>query len=146
LIRNTPYGKRIQNKLQREQMDHFNGYQSSAVTNHLTLGNGLGNTHTTSRHVVPSHHQLTDVYGGQNGIYSLTQVQPSFPQNHLPASPIHTLQAQSIDGYVLHGNSAHTQGISASHPLGGGFSNASFAFTNGGGISDPYQRTFGYGM
>jgi hypothetical protein len=25
LIWNTPYGKHIQNKLQREQMDHFNG-------------------------------------------------------------------------------------------------------------------------
>lgn len=32
LICNTPYGKRIQNKLQREQMDKFEGYRSQQMS------------------------------------------------------------------------------------------------------------------
>ncbi|KAG5642509.1 hypothetical protein DXG03_002706 [Asterophora parasitica] len=164
LIRNTPYGKRIQNKLQREQMDHFGGgggYHSQpglqSGMGNLALGNqAIGTPHGGARHP-PSLHQpnpLTDVYGAQNGLYSMPQA--SFGQAHLAASPLHGLQSQSIDGYVLQGNSSHNQGGLSSLTHGGGFSGASFAGASpfaGAGLSgslnvDPYQQrsNFGYGM
>ncbi|KAF7319842.1 RNA-binding protein [Mycena kentingensis (nom. inval.)] len=139
LIRNTPYGKRIQNKLQREQMEHYNGgggyaqhpqslgIQSMAPQRHMSSGlhtNGLG-----------------DMYG-QGNLYA----QSSFGQTHLGH---HGLQ-QSIDGYVLQGNSSHL-GLASSHH-GGGISAAPFGVSPFGGaaltssMSDPYQRSFGYGM
>ncbi|GLB36562.1 putative pumilio-family RNA binding repeat [Lyophyllum shimeji] len=153
LIRNTPYGKRIQNKLQREQMDHYGGYHSQAMGN-LGLGNqGMtaphGHLGGGGRHIPPSPHQsnpLADVYSAQNSLYSMPQAPASFGQTHL-----HGLQPQSIDGYVLQGNSSHNQGLSASHSHGGGFSSASFAspFAGAGlstSLNDPYgQRSaFGY--
>lgn len=158
LIRNTPYGKRIQNKLQREQMDHFGGYQPGMVN--VGLGNqGMGAPHGGGggRHMPQPHHQpnpLADVYGPQNGLYSIPPTQASFGQPHLAASQLHNLQPQSIEGYVLQGNSSHNQGISPSHSHGGGFSGASFANISPfggagltGGLNDPYQRSnFGYGM
>ena len=39
LIRNTPYGKRIQNKLQREQMDPFGGFSSQQTLVNIALSN-----------------------------------------------------------------------------------------------------------
>ncbi|RDB28480.1 Pumilio domain-containing protein C6G9.14 [Hypsizygus marmoreus] len=160
LIRNTPYGKRIQNKLQREQMDHFGGYHGQQ--NVLGLGTpGMGSPHGHGghggRHMPQPIHQsnpLTDVYGAQNSLYSMPQSQPSFGQAHMGASPLHGLQPQSIDGYVLQNNSSHNQPLSSSHSHGGGFSGASFANVapfSGAGLSasvgDHYQRSsFGYGM
>lgn len=154
LIRNTPYGKRIQNKLQREQMDHFGGaagYHNPPPMVNLALGSqGMGTPHMGGGRHMPQHqHQanhLADVYGGQNGMYP----QASYNQVHL-ASQLHALP-QSIDGYILQGNSGHNQGISPSHSHGGGFNGASFAnvssFGGAGLPGDPYQRsTFGgYGM
>ncbi|KAF9072675.1 ARM repeat-containing protein [Rhodocollybia butyracea] len=148
LIRNTPYGKRIQNKLQREQMDQFGGYHNQQALVNMALSNqGMGLS-PGSRHIQPN--PLADVYGAQNGLYSI-QSQASYGQAPL-ASQLHSLQPQSIDSYVLHGNSSHNQGLSPSHT--NGFSGASFAGVGhfGGSalhntISDPYQRTtFGYGM
>ncbi|KAF9015412.1 ARM repeat-containing protein [Cyathus striatus] len=140
LIRNTPYGKRIQNKLQREQMDHFGGYSSQTLVN-MTL-----NTQGSGRHLVQglNANPLTDVYGGPNGLYPM-QSQPSFTQHLTPQ--MHALQPQSIDGYVLQGNSPHNQSHSS-------FSGASFTgvgpfngATLASSLSDPYQRSsFGYGM
>jgi hypothetical protein len=97
---------------------------------------------------------LVDVY--QNGMYPIQgapglQGQAAFGDAHLAA---HSLQPQSIDGYVLQGNPGH-QGLSASHAHGGGFSAVStYANVNPfggagmtGALNDPYQRsTFGYGM
>ncbi|KAF9456801.1 armadillo-type protein [Collybia nuda] len=156
LIRNTPYGKRIQNKLQREQMDHFGGpggYHNPPALVNVALGSQGMNTHVSGGRHVPQHQHhsnpLAEVYSGQNGLYP----QASYNQVHL-ASQLHTLP-QSIDGYVLQGNSSHNQGISPSHSHGGGFSGASFANVSpfgGAGLpgshGDPYQRsTFGgYGM
>ena len=120
-------------------MDHFNGYQGAV--NHAALNN------TGNRLMAQSHPQLSDVYGGPNGLYPMPQVQPSFGQGPLPPSPHHSLPGQAIDGYVLQGNSGHNQGISPSHPLGGGFSGGSFPFPTPGAMNDPYQRSnFGYGM
>lgn len=169
LIRNTPYGKRIQNKLQREQMDHFGGggggYNNQQALVNMALGNqGMGihaPPSTGGRHVPQTLHQanpLVDVYGTQNGLYSGPglQNQASYGQGHI-APQLHSLQPQSIDGYVLQGNSSHNQGISPSHSHGGGFGGVSPGFSNvnafnnvgltAGTMNDPYQRSnFGYGM
>lgn len=166
LIRNTPYGKRIQNKLQREQMDHFGGYHNQQALVNIALGSqgmGIGHgPHGAGRHMPQGLHQanpLADVYGAQNGIYSLQggpglQGQGTFGQTHLTPQ-LHNLQPQSIDGYVLQGNSSHNQGLSPSHSHGGGFPGAS-TFANvspfggvglAGSLNDPYQMSsFGYGM
>ncbi|KAJ3843525.1 ARM repeat-containing protein [Lentinula raphanica] len=144
LIRNTPYGKRIQNKLQREQMDQFGGYPNQQALVNMALGNQGMNS---GRHLQNS--LLADVYGAQNGLYSL-QTQASYAQAPL-ASPLHALP-QSIDGYVLQSNSSHSPGLPSAHS--NGFSGASYAglghFAGSalpGTLNDPYQRTsFGYGM
>jgi hypothetical protein len=158
LIRNTPYGKRIQNKLQREQMDHFSGYQQ----NMAALGNqgvGLGHAaHGATRHIPQAHHQppLNDPYNSQHGMYALQsgtalQGQGSFSQGHLNHQ-VHGLQPQSIDGYVLQGNSGHGQGLSTSQVHGtAGFSGistfANMNTFNGTGLADPYHTSsFRYGM
>ncbi|KAJ7922963.1 ARM repeat-containing protein [Mycena leptocephala] len=119
LIRNTPYGKRIQNKLQREQMDHFGGggYQHPQS---LALPLGTQSMAPQGRHMSSGLHTngLTDIYGGQGGLYA----QPSFATHLAPQH--HNLQ-QSIDGYVLQGNSSHI-GLTSSHHAGG-LSGAPFA-------------------
>ncbi|KAF5392633.1 hypothetical protein D9757_002130 [Collybiopsis confluens] len=149
LIRNTPYGKRIQNKLQREQMDQFGGYHNQQALVNMALTNqGISIPQNSGR--LLQGNPLADVYGTQNGLYSPLQSQ-SYGQAPL-ASQLHSLQPQSIDGYVLQGGSGHSQGVSPSHS--NGFSGASFAGIGhfGGSalhntLSDPYQRTaFGYGM
>ncbi|KAG6857647.1 hypothetical protein H0H87_010216 [Tephrocybe sp. NHM501043] len=155
LIRNTPYGKRIQNKLQREQLDNYGGFHAQPTLSGLGLGNqGMGipqSHHGGGRHVGHQPNPLADVYGGQNSLYSMAQSPGSFNQ-HLGSSQLHSLQPQSIDGYVLQGNSSHNQnGLSSSHSHGGGFSGSSFSTPfAGSGISaslaDPYQRNYGYGM
>lgn len=155
LIRNTPYGKRIQNKLQREQMDPFGGYQHQQALVNMALSNqGMGAAHGAGRHMSQplQSNVLTDVYGAQTGLYPMQQSQSSFAQAHLPAPPHHSL-GQSIDGYVLQGNSNHTQGLTSQLGHGGGFSTTSFSNVGpfGAGLTsslaDPYQRSaFGYGM
>ncbi|KAJ7596798.1 ARM repeat-containing protein [Mycena floridula] len=141
LIRNTPYGKRIQNKLQREQMDHFGGYHNQALVNMAMTNQGMGLNHGGSRHIAQAA-PLADVYSSQNGLYSS---QGSFGQAHMGSH----LQPQSIDGFVLQGNSSHSQALSPPHSHNSGFSNGSFTNHFGGAslLNDPYQRSaFGYGM
>ncbi|KAF7367374.1 RNA-binding protein [Mycena sanguinolenta] len=146
LIRNTPYGKRIQNKLQREQMDHFSGggYQHPQSLAPL----GTQGMVPQGRHMSSGLHSngLSDIYVGQGGLYG----QSSFGQTHMGQ---HHGLGQSIDGYVLQGNSSHI-GLTSSHH-GGGLSGAPFAGISpfgGAGLTtslsaDPYQRSFGgYGM
>jgi hypothetical protein len=138
LIRNTPYGKRIQNKLQREQMDHFNGFANQQVLVNMALTHqGMAPPAATRHHGQNlAGNPLPDVYGGPNALYSL-QGQAGFAQTQ----QMHALQAQSIDGYVLQGTSTHNQGLQQA----GSFP----AFTGFGGapLNNPYQRTtFGYGM
>jgi len=159
LIRNTPYGKRIQNKLQREQMDHFGGYHNQQTLVNMTLGNqGMGLApHGAGRHLQAN--PLADVYNSQTGLYSLqggaglqSQAQSALGQSGLHA-PIHGMQPHSIDGYVLQGNSSHNQNL-PSHSAGfsgvstfGGMNSFPNVGITGGGLNDPYQRSsFGYGM
>ncbi|KAH8834850.1 ARM repeat-containing protein [Flagelloscypha sp. PMI_526] len=144
LIRNTPYGKRIQNKLQREHMDHFGGggggYHHQPPLGNIGLGNGSvhgsGPHHSQSRHMMQSN-QLTDMYN-QPSLYSMSN-QGSYSPS------LQSLQAQStgIDSYVLNGNAGHH----APSLSGSSFSGASYAAFNGN--SDPYQArstAFAYGM
>jgi hypothetical protein len=164
LIRNTPYGKRIQNKLQREHMDHFGSFHNQQAIANIALGNpgvGLGH-HGSGRHMPPNIHQgnhMADVYGSQAPLYSLQgpasmQGQGSFNQSHMNAQ-MHALQPQSMDGYVLQGNSGHSQSLVPAITHGGGFPGAS-TFANvshfgnvglDGSLNGQYQRSpYGYGM
>lgn len=63
LIRNTPYGKRIQNKLQREQLDqqqqHFNGFGAGGPALMMGAGGAGGRHH--------GHHGHGQGYGRGHG-------------------------------------------------------------------------------
>ncbi|TFK88529.1 ARM repeat-containing protein [Polyporus arcularius HHB13444] len=154
LIRNTPYGKRIQNKLQREHNDGYGGggsyhHNQQALVN-MALGNqGMGMNHGPAggRHM--SHLQagaLADAYTGQNGLYALQ----GGPGLHAPQ--LHGLQSHSIDSYVMQGSNNHSPGLTPphSHAGAGAFSGvSSYGNVNSfpvGLAADPYQRSFGYGM
>ncbi|KAF8167867.1 pumilio-family RNA binding protein [Crassisporium funariophilum] len=150
LIRNTPYGKRIQNKLQREQMDPFGGFSNQQALVNMALNNqAMGTPHAANRHLPQglSANPLADVYGSSNGLYAMPQA--NFGQSHLN-SQMHSLQPQSIDGYVLQGNSSHNQ-LPQPHSHAGSFNTTAFTNPFGGALTgslnDPYQRSaFGYGM
>ncbi|KAG6332810.1 hypothetical protein ID866_6282 [Astraeus odoratus] len=161
LIRNTPYGKRIQNKLQREHMDNFGGgFQGQQAMVNMGVGNqaiGLGHGHLSpaARHVPqnmhPSSNPMADMYGSQGGLYGL-QGQGSY--GHSPMAPqMHGLGARSIDEYVLQSHSPHNTRLTPPHTHAGGYSGVSgYAsvspfgnVSHAGSISDPYQ-SYGYGM
>jgi hypothetical protein len=145
LIRNTPYGKRIQNKLQRDQIDGFGGgfHNQQALMNiglgsqNLGLGGGRG---------LSQSHSLAEVYSSQGNLYSLQN-----GQNSVHSQPLHGLQSP-IDGYVLQSNSPHNHGLTPTHSHGGGFSNT-FSSVNSfpavgltGSLNDRYTRSAYYGM
>ena len=153
LIRNTPYGKRIQNKLQREHNDVYGGgagggsyhHNQQALVN-MSLGNhGMGAMNhgpASGRHI--SHLQagaLADAYTGQNGLYPLQG-------GHGLHTPLHGLQ--SIDSYVMQGSNNHSPGLTPPHSHAGAFSGVSSAYGNVNsfpvGVADPYQRSFAYNM
>ncbi|KAL6300297.1 ARM repeat-containing protein [Sparassis latifolia] len=151
LIRNTPYGKRIQNKLQREHMDGYSaGFHHNQQIVTMAIGNqgmGMGPTHGSSRHMSHQLHQaaaLADAYTNPNGMYG---GQNSLTQNQLHGASI--LQ-HPIDGYVMQGSSNHSPGLTPPHSHAGSFSGVSaYAGVNSFpaiGITDPYQRSFAYGM
>ncbi|CAE7179481.1 unnamed protein product [Rhizoctonia solani] len=153
LIRNTPYGKRIQSKLQREQMEnhqqygggHGGGYNPThaALVNLAMNGNGMG---MGGRHVSqPSihHSPLGDAYNRPN-LYNIPQ------QMH------HGIQQQPMDHYgtphMMASNLHHSpMTTTAAFPNVSGFSNPMpnnyGALGISAGMSDPYQRAnFPYGM
>ncbi|KAB5594289.1 hypothetical protein CTheo_2219 [Ceratobasidium theobromae] len=151
LIRNTPYGKRIQSKLQREQMENHHQYGGghgysqghAALVNLAMNGNGIG---MGGRHVSqPSihHSPLADAYSRPN-LYNIPQ------QLH------HGLQQQPMDHYgtphMMPSNLHHSPMTStAAFPNVSGFSspmpNNYGALGISAGMSDPYQRAnFPYGM
>lgn len=170
LIRNTPYGKRIQSKLQREQMEmagtnnvnHYGGHytQQQAMMNLALANQGLGGQvqpGLAGRGPLHPSGQLNDVYAARTSLYGLSQngngaalhgQQPLHIQQ-----PLHSLQAQSIDSYVLQGNGGHAHGLSSgSNGFGSvsGFSNGIPSVASYGGsvgLADPYQRSsYGYTM
>ncbi|KAG8717108.1 hypothetical protein FRC08_008186 [Ceratobasidium sp. 394] len=151
LIRNTPYGKRIQSKLQREQMEsHHQQYgghnfnQTHAALVNLAMngnGMGMGNRHVSQ----PSTHHspLADAYNRPT-LYNM-------PQQMHPG-----LQQQSMDHYatphMMPSNLHHSPMTATSvFPNAPGFSspmpNNYGALGISAGMSDPYQRAnFPYGM
>ena len=142
LIRNTPYGKRIQNKLQREQqhLDHFGGFHSQQA-----LAVNMAN-HGASRHLPAD--PLVGVYPAQNGLYSAglqNQSQAALSQAGFRA-PIPGLQPHTLDGYVLQSNAGHAPHQGQFSTFSGvGSSFPGVGVTNG--LADPYQRSsFGYTM
>lgn len=162
LIRNTPYGRRIQNKLQRDHLEpSFGGYyseQGNMPLNNQGMGSGHGH-HAPGRNVSHNMHHgglPSDMYGTPNPMYSLQgpalQSQGSFNQGHLNP-PLHGLQPHSMDGYLMQSGSSHGQSLQpASMGHGPGFPGVSmFAnvnpFGSSGSLNDSYQSsTFGYGM
>lgn len=135
LIRNTPYGKRIQNKLQREQLDGpgYGGshYGQQSVANLALRNPNLGMAGLQSGH-------LNDGYGNPYGL----QGQSSLSQSHLQMQP------HSIDSYVLQNGSSHNSpGMTPPHTHAG-FSTAPTygnAFPTMA-VNDAYPRGYGYGM
>ena len=142
LIRNTPYGKRIQNKLQREQNEGYGGYHSQPSI--AVLNNGGG------RHMSPNirTNQLNDLYLSQaqaaqypgaqfGGISPATAAAVGMPMS-------------AIDPYVLQGGAAHN----LSHSPSNGFSTFGTPSSYGSaGLTasfgaDSYQRSAfgGYAM
>ncbi|KAI0757429.1 ARM repeat-containing protein [Daedaleopsis nitida] len=155
LIRNTPYGKRIQNKLQREHNDLYGGgggggyhHNQQALVN-MALGNhgmGMGPGPNAGRHMSHLHAgALADAYTAQNGLYALQQGGPG-----LHAAPLHGLQSHSIDNYVMQGSNSHSPGLTPPQTHAGAFSGMSSYGANINsfpvGVADPYQRSFAYGM
>lgn len=156
LIRNTPYGKRIQNKLQREQVDGFQGgnYHGQPSVANLALRNpnmGLGGHgghpmgHQGLHHGIP----LGDSYGAPYTLQGGLQSQTALSQLH---GGLHGIPTSSIDSYVLQNGSSHSPGMTPPHSHASGFAAAS-TYGNGfpamavaGGMGDPYQRGYGYGM
>ncbi|KAH7883969.1 ARM repeat-containing protein [Phlebopus sp. FC_14] len=149
LIRNTPYGKRIQNKLQREQVDGFGGGYHA-----IGLVPGHGHPSAPARHLPQNVHpsnSMADLYSSQAGLYGL-QGQGSYGHTHI-GPQLHGLQARSIDGYVLQSNSPHNASLTTPHTHAGGYSGVS-AYANvspfgnvglAGSLNDPYQ-SYAYGM
>ena len=147
LIRNTPYGKRIQNKLQRENSDGFGGYHASGMAVR-TPNMGLNSASHGALH--PGNH--LDNFVSQNGLYN--HHAPSLQGQGLMGhnSPLHNIQPHSIDGYVLQNHSSHSPGMTPPHTHAG-FA-GSYAGVNSfpavglsGAVNDPYQQAnFGYSM
>ncbi|KAI1786295.1 ARM repeat-containing protein [Ganoderma leucocontextum] len=148
LIRNTPYGKRIQNKLQREHNDVYGGgggggfhHNQQALVN-MGIGNqgmGMAHSHNAGRHM--SHFQagaLADAYTAQNSLYALQ----GGPGLHAG------LQTHSIDSYVMQGSNNHSPGLTPPQSHAGAFSGmSSYGNPFPVAVADPYQRqSFAYGM
>jgi hypothetical protein len=126
LIRNTPYGKRIQNKLQREHLDGFHGGGGGYGGQGHFNGNGMsgGRGGHQMQHMQHSGSPGADMYGAQNGFYG---------QN--PG-----IQRQAIDPYYLQG----AQGLGGQ--AGYAAYNNGATFNNAGLNMASYQRqAYGYG-
>jgi hypothetical protein len=142
LIRNTPYGKRIQSKLQREQVESSNGHFGSYQQSTIGLMGGSGyNNHALGRN---SGSQRST--GDLHSLYGTSHNQPNHSQ------PLHSRfnhQSALMDPYV------YQNGRGLPHPLHGtsfgGFTNSGSVsgFDHGTGLShgDIYSRSaFPYGM
>lgn len=154
LIRNTPYGKRIQNKLQREHLDNFGGaFQGPQAVMNMGINNqaiSLGPGHLNPAARMHSNNHMADMYASQPGLYGM-QGQGSYGPGHV--AQMHSLSTRSIDEYVLQSHSAHNTRLTPPHSHAGGYSGVSgyanmSQFGNGGlagSLNDPYQN-YGYGM
>jgi hypothetical protein len=96
------------------------------------------------------HHanHLGDSYGAPYSLPTSLQGQGNLSQLH---GGLHGIPGASIDSYVLQNGSNHSPGMTPPHTHAG-FGNTS-TYGNGfpamavaGGMGDPYQRGYGYGM
>ncbi|EPS92758.1 hypothetical protein FOMPIDRAFT_1033894 [Fomitopsis schrenkii] len=146
LIRNTPYGKRIQNKLQREHVDGFGG--GGGYHQHSPIGlspQGMGMSGHGGRPMSPQLHSpgsLADAYTASNGVYG----GPGLPQGHLHASQLHGLQLTGIDSHVMQGSNNHSPRLTPPHTHASGFSSYGGINLYTVGVADPYERSYAYGM
>ena len=101
--------------------------------------------HQGLHHGIP----LGDSYGAPYTLQGGLQSQTALSQLH---GGLHGIPASSIDSYVLQNGSSHSPGMTPPHSHASGFAAAS-TYGNGfpamavaGGMGDPYQRGYGYGM
>ncbi len=141
LIRNTPYGKRIQSKLQREQMEaahvgHYGGVPNAYHANQAALlnlalqgNNGLNNLAAA----VAVQNRPMDTYGAQS--YQLP-----IP-NHMHPDAYAALNRNSVSSLANNGSFGGLSAYGA--PVNAGFGNGGL----GGGLPEQYGRTnYGYSM
>ncbi|KAI0700403.1 ARM repeat-containing protein [Cytidiella melzeri] len=147
LIRNTPYGKRIQNKLQREQVDSYGNYHGQPPLLRTPGIGGQGGHHMSHQGM---HHgsPLSDSYGAPYSLQNGLQGQSGLSQLH---GGLHGMHGASIDSYVLQNGSNHSPGLTPPHAHSGfaapsTYGNGFAAMAVTGGMGDPYQRGYGYGM
>jgi hypothetical protein len=129
-------------------MEQFNGFSNQQALVNMALNHhqGMVSPATIGRHLGQPHgaNHLPDVYVSQNALYSIPG-QTGFGQTLLN-SQMHSLPPQPIDGYVLHQNAGHGQGLQQHGSFPAASFNALPAFA-GNMNADPYQRpAFGYGM
>ncbi|CCM01317.1 uncharacterized protein FIBRA_03366 [Fibroporia radiculosa] len=145
LIRNTPYGKRIQNKLQREHLDGFGGgggYQHLGNQN-MGMGPGHGGRHMPHQ-ALHSPGGMADAYSAPNGLYGGHGMQA---QGQLHAAQLHGMQPHGIDSYVMQGSTNHSPGLTPPpHAHANSFSQYGGMNSFPVGVADPYQRSYAYGM
>ncbi|CCA66738.1 related to Drosophila pumilio protein and Mpt5p protein [Serendipita indica DSM 11827] len=157
LIRNTPYGKRIQSKLQREQMDvnnvaHYNAnyHQAHAALVNLALNNGLG-AQGTSRlshgsPLVSDYQRSPAVYGLSPGLLAGQQGSPlvSHSTHQSPALYSSPGGPVGLDSYGSPAGSLGGQGAGAYQNLGAYNGSVQSVFNSAlGSASDPYQTQRG---
>ena len=136
----TLYGKRIQNKLQREQLDNFSGFSNQQALVNMALGNqAMGTPHGGNRHLPQG---LADVYTASNGLYKAKE---TLINRTLGVKCILCSRSRLMAMSYRHNQGAQSQPHSHTNSfIAGSFTNLPpFA----GSINDPYQRmVFGYGM
>ncbi|KAG8806518.1 hypothetical protein FRC17_004950 [Serendipita sp. 399] len=152
LIRNTPYGKRIQSKLQREQMDmnnmsHYNNnyHQAHAALVNLALNNGLGpqgNGRLVHNSPLVSDYQRSPaMYGISPGLVPGQQGSPLV--SHANQTPLYSSSSSQmgLDGY---GSPALTQQGSTNYQGVNPYGGIPSVFNNTiGSSTDPYQTQRG---
>ncbi|KAG9037263.1 hypothetical protein FRB95_006206 [Tulasnella sp. JGI-2019a] len=147
LIRNTPYGKRIQSKLQREQMEAAHQYGGMQGYRHppnhpgpgaslMTMGMGGNGHHHHNSHGAPSRHVsqpslqhtggMMDPYATQSPMYNHTIPQGYNGQSHLhamgaPGYPTHPTLHRHGSGGSLISDAAYPAGPPYSTPLTTGY-------------------------
>ncbi|KAF8604976.1 ARM repeat-containing protein, partial [Ceratobasidium sp. AG-I] len=152
LIRNTPYGKRIQSKLQREQMEsHHQQYGGghnfnqahAALVNLAMNGNGMpmGGRHVSQPSV--HHSPLTDAYNRPNLYNMPQQMHPGLQQQQMDHYGTPHMMPSNLHHSPMAATTAFPNVSNFNSPMANNYG----ALGISAGMSDPYQRAnFPYGM
>jgi hypothetical protein len=153
LIRNTPYGKRIQSKLQREQMEvnnatHYNNnyHQAHAALVNLALNNSIssqGNGRLShGSPLVNDYSRSPALYGMSTGLLPAQQGSPLSHATHQAAALYNNSPGQvTLDNYGTPSPALGQQNAAAYAPYNNGLQ--SVFNTSLGSGSDPYQQQRG---